>query len=366
MGIRLPIITGIGCCAAVAGVIAGQSGFAAQSPAPPKVTQIDPEQLAEVGAGSGSSTPQSGMGAPVGRSAGGTAPVTTVGAITGAVTGTGNRAVAGYLVEAFTADGNFIADTTTDSGGKFTLAGLQAGSYKVRFSGPASGAAPWAMAWAGGSADMTKASVLVVGTSALKSNITLSAAATVTGKVAGVPAGSEVRVCGATFLDCRTSFTAANGRFAINGLAAGVDSIVVHPVGGVDLAFPKQPPREGLTLRANQTTDVTLDAATQAAPVVAIGGKVIKPTSPPSAPDRTGPKVTAAKLTTEKSKRYVTVTATDGQGGSGLAKIQVRVGTKEFAPSPYTTDGVAAPGTGEVVVRVQDKAGNYSGWVVAK
>lgn len=353
MRIRMSLVIGMGCAAAVAGVAVSQSGFAAQNPSPPKVTQVDPEQLAEVGA-------QPGQRAAAGKAA------ATSGAISGVVTGTGNKVVAGYTVEAFTADGNFIADTVTDASGRYTLAGLQAGPYKVRFSGPASGAAPWAMGWAGGSSVMTKAAVVNVGATPIKANITLPPSATVTGKVTGVPAGSEVRVCGGTFLDCRISTTAANGRFTVTGLAAGTDSIVVHSVGGVDLAFPKLPPRPGVPLKAKTTTDVVLNASTQAAPTITVGNKVVIPTSPPPPPDRTASTVTAAMLTTENGKRYVEVSASDGQGGSGLKYVQVRIGTKELSPSRYTTEALAAPGTGEVAVRVQDKAGNNSEWVVAK
>lgn len=373
MKIRVPLLVGVGCCAALAGVAVSQAGFAAQSPTPPRVTQIDPEQLAEVGPNPGAQ--RAAPEASGGRVAGGTAA-----SISGVITGTGNRAVGGYTVEAFTSDGNFIADTTTDALGRYAFVGLQAGPYKVRVSGPGTGAAPWAMGWVGGATSMGKASVLVVGATGIKANVTLGPAATVTGKVAGVPAGSEVRVCGQTFLDCRIATTAANSRFTVTGLAAGQDSIVVRPVGGTDLAFPKLPPRPGVLLQAGKTTDVSLDARTQAAPVVTIGGKVVRPSSPPPAPpDRTAPTVTSAKLTTEQGKtdtsakptteqgkRYVSVTANDGQGGSGLAKVQVRVDSKELAPTRFTTDPIAAPGSGEVAVRVQDKAGNYSAWVVAK
>ena len=382
MKIRVPMVVAVGCCAALAGVAVSQAGYAAQDPTPPKVTQVDPEQLAEVGPAPGA---QRAPAAPSGGRVTGGAAAATATSISGVITATGNRAVKGYTIEAFTSDGNFIADTTTDALGRYAFVGLQAGPYKVRISGPAAGAAPWAMSWVGGASTMTKASVLVVGATGIKANVTLAPAATVTGKVAGVPAGSEVRVCGATFLDCRIAATAANGRFTVTGLAAGLDSIVVKPAGGTDLAFPKLPPRPGVLLQAGKTTDVSLDARTQAAPVVTIGGKVIRPSSPPPPPpDRTAPTVTSAKLTTEQGtteqgkagtsakptteegKRYVTVTANDGQGGSGLAKVQVRVGTSTLAPTRFTTDAIAAPGTGEVAVRVQDKAGNYSGWVVAK
>lgn len=367
MGAQTLLLVGIGCCTALMGVGAVQTGFAAQTPEPPKVTQIDPEQLAEVGPAQSPSLrrPARGLAGLAAVAAAAASPGATD-ALSGVVKGTNGAVVPGYLVEAFTSDGNFIADTTTDAAGRYAFPTLQAGPYKVRVSGPSQGAALWAMGWAGGSTSMAKARVLVVGPSAQTVDVTLPRAATVTGIVSAVPVGSEVRVCAGSFLDCRFTLTNASGRFTIAGLAAGLDSIVVHPVGGVDLAFPKDPPRYGVTLRAGQTTTVALDARTQGDPVVTIAGKVIRPPGPRPLRDRTAPTVTKAKITAEGPKRYVTVSATDNQGGSGLRNVQVRVGDAQMAPTPYSQTPLAAPGTSPVAVRVQDEAGNYSTWQVAK
>jgi hypothetical protein len=141
---------------------------------------------------------------------------------------------------------------------------------------------------------------------------------------------------------------------------------VVRKPDGVDLAFPKQPPRAGVLLRANQVTNIGLDAATQAEPTVSIRGSVIRQNPPPPKVDRSVPRVMAAKITMVRDKRYVQVNAADGQGGSGLANVQVRVGTRELPPTRYTTEPISAPGTEAVAVRVQDKSGNFSAWVVAE
>ena len=336
------MVVGVTSCMAVIGVVASQSGFAAQNAAPLLVAQADLAQMPRANALPGYS-------------------------ISGVVTSPDGRGVAGYTVEAFTPDGNFIADTVTDVSGNYTLTSLQAGPYKVRMSGPTGGTAPWAMAWVGGTSVMTKARVLVVGAKGLKADVKLSPAATLTGRVTGVPVGSEVRSCGATFLDCLTAPVAPDGKFTIRGLAPGQNSIVVRTGGSGELAFPKNPPRAEVPLRAGQTTNVSLDGRTQAAPIVTIAGKPvgIGAAQTPRL-DRSGPAVTSATITSEQGKRYVQVNASDGQGGSGLAKVQVKVGQRELPATRYTREPLAAPGTEEVAVRVIDKAGNSSAWAVAK
>lgn len=350
MGTTLLRLVGVGGCTVLVGVSLAQTGFAAQRSQPSTVSRIEGERRPEALAGVAAVAAASASAVP---------------ALTGAVTAGGRTSVQGYLVEAFTSDGNFVADTTTDAAGRYSFPTLQAGRYLVRVSGPAAGPAPWAMAWAGG-ATMQEARVLLVEASGQTADVSLAPAATLTGEVRGVPTGSEVRVCGPSFLDCRFAPTDAVGRFSITGLAAGVDSIVVHPVGGADLAFPKDPPRFGVTLRSGRTTTVTLDAQTQAAPVVMVGQKVIKPPVPPATRDRTAPTVTSAKIQSEGGKRYVTVDATDHQAGSGIRSVQLRIGTTVLAPIAFTADPLAAPGAGRVAVRVRDRAGNSSKWQAAK
>lgn len=340
MGKRTTLISGLTCALMATGVAAAQLGIAS----PPAGGTV-PRQLAAT------KLPTT---------------VSTTGSVAGVVRGSNGRAVPGYTVEAFTADGNFIADTVTNTSGRYTLASLPKGPYRVRVAGPRTGAAAWAMGWAGGSSSFLNAKTLTVGGPQVTADVTLTPAATVTGRVTGVPRGSEVRLCGDSFLDCRVSVTDARGNFAVRGLPAGTASVVVRPVGGSDLAFPEEPPRQGVPLRANQTTTLTLNAAIQAAPEIKVAGKRLNE-SPPRPPDDAAPPTIASAVTSEElGRRYVTVKATDGRGGSGLAQVQLRVGEEELKATRYTSQALLIPGEGEVSVRVTDKAGNSSDWVVAR
>lgn len=341
MGYKVPLVAGLTCALLAGGVAFGEAGFAAPNSPDRVSTQVlagQPRAVASAKTGS----------------------------VTGVVRGSSSRAVAGYTVEAFTPDGNFVADAVTDAAGRYAISGLPRGQYRVRVSGPRTGAAPWAMAWVGRQPSLLKARLVSVGGPRVKADVVLTPAAMVVGRVSGVPAGSEVHVCGESFLDCRLAVTDAGGGFEVRGLAAGTASVVVRPVGGSDLAFPAQPPRAGVPLRANQTTLLALDAATQSAPRIILQGKEVRQTVTPPPRDQLAPTVLSATLSQERGKRFVTVVATDGQGGSGLAQVQVRSGDRERPPSPYLTEPISAPGAGEVAVRVSDKAGNFSDWVVAR
>lgn len=338
MGQRQLVAAGVAGVAAVAVLSAGQAGFAAQGA---RVALDLPAQAHRLAA------------------------VSTGGSISGAVLGAG-KPVVGYTVELFKSDGNFVSDTVTDALGRFSLRSVPAGEYVVRVSGPLRGPAPWAMGWVGDAPTMSQATVLTVSNaSSLVADVKLRPTSTVTGRVSGVPAGSEVRVCGETFLDCRIAVTDDEGRYTVTGLAAGKDSIVVRR-DQTYLEFPAQPPRPKVTLKANKTTEVLLDATTQEPPVVSIDGKQIAWAPPPPRRDRVAPTVTSARLTLVQGKRYVTVDAVDDGVSSGLNTIQIRVGGTPLPTTAYTTGALSAPGSAQVTVRVSDKAGNSSAWKVAK
>lgn len=346
MGYRRTLISGLTCALVCASVATGQAGSAAPIAGGVGAQGLTAGQLPSTTATK--------------------ATTATTGSISGVVRGSNGRAVSGYTVEAFTADGNFVADTVTNSGGSYTLAGLQRGTYKVRVSGPRTAAAPWAIGWVGGASSFLNARTVAISGPTSKADVTLQPAATVTGWVKGVPRGSEVRLCGASFLDCRTAVTDARGNFVVRGLPAGTASVVVRPVGGSDLAFPAEPPRPGVPLRANQTTTLNLDAAVQAAPVVVLAGKRFNSNPPPTPSDAAPPRVISAVMSEELGRRYVATKATDGRAGSGLAQVQLRIGDEELEATGYTSRPLLVPGDGEVSVRVTDKAGNSSDWVVAR
>lgn len=339
MGIRVKFLAGL-TCALVAGGVATAQVSSAQPTAGVTVTSL----------AAATNLPTT---------------VSTIGSVVGVVRGSNGLVVPGYTVEAFSADGNFVADTVTNASGRYTLASLPRGTYRVRVSGPRTGAAVWAMGWFGGSSFLN-AKDLAVGGPTAKADVTLQRAAMVTGRVTGVPRGSEVRLCGESFLDCRSSLTDARGNFAVRGLPAGTASVVVRPLRGTDLMFPEEPPRPGVTLRASHITRLELDAATQAAPVIMIGGKRLDTSPPPPPVDVSLPTVISAVTSEELGRRYVATKATDGLGGSGLAQVQLRIGGVEQRATPYTSQPLLVPGDGEVSVRVTDKAGNSSDWVVAR
>lgn len=338
MQFRVTAVSGLVCALVVAGVATAPAGNAASSGGASFATSLAVSQVPTT--------------------------VTTTGSVSGVVRGSNGRAVAGYTVEAFTADGNFVLDTVTNASGSYTLASLPSGPYRVRVSGPRTGAAPWAIGWFGGSSFL-KAKTLNVGGPLVKADVVLVAGATVTGQVAKVARGSQVRLCGESFLDCRASVTDARGAFVVRGLPAGTASIVVRPVGGTDLAFPQEPPRAGVSLRAGQTVTLALDAATQAAPVITIAGKPLAQSPPRPPADVSPPTVISVVSSEDSGRRYVATRATDGRGGGGLAQVQLRVGGEEQRATRYTSQPLLVPGDGEVSVRVIDKAGNASDWVVA-
>ena len=355
MGYKLSLGAGLTCALTIIGVGFGQIGFAA-------ATTTNTTNSTTI------NTTGSGLAAGSGAAVTTVQPRTsaTAGSVTGLVRGPRGQAVAGYTVEVFTPDGNFVADAVTDIRGRYTVSGLPRGPYRVRVSGPKTGPAPWAMAWVGQQPSLLKAAVVNVAGSPLTADVVLASAAVATGRVEGVAVGSEVKLCGETFLDCRGTVTRPDGSFELRGLAAGTASVVVRPVGGGELAFPAQPPRAGIPLRANQTTQILLDARSQSAPRVAVQGKEVRQSPAGVVTDRRAPRVLSATLSQHRGKRFVTVVASDGQGGSGLAQVQVRTGDRERPPSPFITDPISAPGSGKVAVRVQDKAGQFSAWVVAR
>ncbi len=332
----------LGICAAGVGIGVAQAGQ--DSAGAPPVTQTDPEFITDS------------------ATAGRVSAMVAASSIQGRVTGVGGSAAAGYLVEAYASDGNFMNDARSDSDGRYMLASLQPGPYKIKASPPPGGTPSWAAGWAGGSAGLLTAQVYSLGTTALTVDVQLPRAAGLSGQVQSLPPGpATVTACGQSFLDCRTANVNASGRFAMTGLPAGNVSVSLRVGTRAPLVFPKQPPRPGVRVVAGATTQIVLNAATQGAPQVTA-------TSPPKIPvpvrrDTAVPAVTRATLVRVGPARWVQVRATDN---IGLARLQVSVDGRVRVSSGFTAARVAVPGNGAVAVRVSDTSGNWSPWRPAR
>lgn len=341
--VALAVVAGV--CAAGVGVGVAQAGG---GEAGPVVTQTDPEYL----------TDAAGRADAVGTSSGdrrASAAIATS-SIAGRVTGASGVAAPGYTVEAFTSDGNFINDASTGADGRYQLTSLQPGPYKVKVSPPTGVRRVWAAGWFGGGSLLSARVVALTGVPA-KVDVVLPTAGGLSGQVRGLAGGGTVSACGASFLDCRSAVIGPSGGFDISGLPAGVAQIVVRPTSGEALVFPKLPPRPGVLVKAGKRVSILLDAVRQGPPTVT------STTAEPPVPgrDTTPPGVLRAWLVTAAKWRAVRVSAVD-TGGSGVTRMQLRVGTRFWVPRGYTPRTVAVPRTGRVAVRVADGAGNWSGW----
>lgn len=343
--VALAVVAGV--CAAGIGVGVAQAGSGGGA-AGPAVTQSDPEYLDDAA--------RAGVGA-----AGGRVAVAATSSIGGRVTGASGVAAAGYTVEVFTSDGNFINDVRTGADGRYQVTSLQPGPYKVKVSPPEGVRRVWAAGWFGGGSLLTARVVALTGAPATV-DVVLPVAGGLSGQVRGVAGAATVSACGASFLDCRSAVVGPGGGFDISGIPAGVAQIVVRPTSGEALVFPKLPPRPGVVVKAGMRVTVLLDAVGQGPPTVT--STVAEPVTPGR--DVTPPRVLRATLVTTATGRAVRVAAADGAGGTGVARMQVRVGSRFWAPQSYPPAAVAVPRTGAVVVRVADGAGNWSGWSPAR
>ncbi|MFN8125912.1 MAG: carboxypeptidase-like regulatory domain-containing protein [Candidatus Nanopelagicales bacterium] len=280
------------------------------------------------------------------------AAVVASGSVTGTVTAQGT-VVPGAFVELYTATGNFMNDTVTNAAGAYSIGPIQAGPYKVRVTPPA-GRTDRAATWVGGRGLLSARQLDVTG-EPVTADADIPAAVSVRGLVQHAPgAGSAVRVCGESYLDCRLGAVGADGGFRIVGAPAGDVSIALLPKGhGLPLVFPKTPPRPTVTLVADRTTRIEIDAASQVAPIVTYR----------ALPDTTPPVITSARLTWPRGVRFVTVRAKDE--ATGVNRMQLRVGGVNQTTRAFQLAPIRVPGTATVRVRVRDGAGNWSGWVTA-
>jgi hypothetical protein len=199
------VVAGVAAAAAGLAVAGAVSSGAAGGGSVP-VTQVDPEVWSA-------------------RTEGGGVRAQAVAAtsLSGQVTTAGGVGVPGYRVEAFTRDGNFIADAVTDGRGRYAMSNVQLGPYRLKVSSVLPRPAQWAPRWSGNAVNFTSAAIVNLGQAPATWNVRLVPAATMTGRVlAGrVPqARVTVRRCGGSFLDCAATKTDARGFYLFAGVPA--------------------------------------------------------------------------------------------------------------------------------------------------
>ncbi|MCU1515776.1 MAG: S-layer domain protein [Pseudarthrobacter sp.] len=125
--------------------------------------------------------------------------------------------------------------TQVSTSGTYSIIGMPAGTYKVRFDGGVSGAA---QAWYGGSAQASAAS-LTLATSQTRSaiDITTVAGATLTGKVTGGKStfGYPVNILDSAGNTVMTWRTDSDGTYSVKGLAAGSYKVAFNRSSGYSL-----------------------------------------------------------------------------------------------------------------------------------
>ena len=141
--------------------------------------------------------------------------------VTGAVTDDSGAPLAGVEVRAYNASGATAKATTTNAAGVFTLDGLAAGTYTLRFARTGVVTEYHSNA----TSASTATPITLTPGSTFVADATVSVTATVTGAViddGGTPlAGVEVRAYTASGVTAKATPTDAAGVFSLDGLAAG-------------------------------------------------------------------------------------------------------------------------------------------------
>ena len=198
------------------------------------------------------------------------------GSISGRVTDRSGEPVAGVVVRTEPR----YATATTDADGRYRIVGLTSSNYKVSFTPPDG---PFVDQWFDGAADRSTATGVAVTTSEETTGIDaqLVEGGTVTGRVtdrAGVPlAGISVSVAS------RTSLTAADGTYRVEGLPAGSYSAFFYDSqGDFQAQYFNDQPTSQLANKINITlggTATSIDASLRR--FGAITGRVSGPTGAP-------------------------------------------------------------------------------------
>lgn len=280
-----------------------------------------------------------------GAAEGANAELTASGSISGTVTGDGEAAVEGVCVSASPASGEGGGSSTfTGSDGTYTLEGLAADHYYVRFDPTCGqgGESHYAPEWSGGASERAHATSVTVTAGAVTGtvNARLQDAATISGTVTGSPEGKPIEgVCVRASAtgegeSSGSAATAADGTYRVAGLAAG--SYDVQFVPGCDSASTGQyagqfyqaatrTTAHPVTVSSGQTAP-GIDASLQ--PLGAIAGTVTDATSAAPVAEAC---VTATPTEAGSSGAGSATTAADGSYTvAGLAPGQYRV---EFDPT---------------------------------
>lgn len=219
--------------AVVAGVVLAASGLAVGGAVSsgavggggsPPLTQVDPEVWA-------ARTEGGGVRAQAAAS-------TT---LSGQVSDPRGAGVPGYRVEAYTRDGNFMADAVTDARGGYAMANMQPGPYRIKVSSVKPRPAQWATRWSGNAVRFTSAAIVNLGNTPTTFNVRLLPGTTVTGRVVTgwtPQARVKIRRCGGSFLDCAETTTDARGFYSFAGVPAEPQQFTMFKAGAAKPLVP--------------------------------------------------------------------------------------------------------------------------------
>ena len=163
------------------------------------------------------------------------------GSISGVVTGPDNAGVADVVVAASPFDGSPAdnVSTTTDAAGHYRITGLGTGDYRVTFADPGFG-----VAYYPGTPDIAAASRVAVvdgvDTAGKDQHFTATGEirGTVTSEGGGAIAGAAVMVTARRGGGGGSSITAADGSYAVTGLADGTYTVRVSAAGHLSVDHP--------------------------------------------------------------------------------------------------------------------------------
>jgi 5-hydroxyisourate hydrolase-like protein (transthyretin family) len=149
--------------------------------------------------------------------------------ISGVVSGSNHSHIPSVVVSAFSPSGDHIADATTDGNGAYSITGLEAAKYKLRFASPD---VSWSVRWLGNATRLGSSATLTLvdGQARTGINATLPKLAAVTGTVrlaaskAPVP-GATVGLYNLAGTRVASTETASDGTYAFRGLRAGLYTV---------------------------------------------------------------------------------------------------------------------------------------------